>query len=206
MKKVNWTGYIFIINNYPSSPIPWLLAQTSGRPLIRSVCLLSPQTLLNSIRTYCNKFVFEYRRIEGVTLCYTTNEVADVWFWWCDTWRDSGRRLIFFQIKHILIRDTWRDDVSGDQIMSQRIRGHRLTHHNLPFQANTLHSIDSKHIPGLVNQYLIHLRYQAGHDLKRELGHRPRPRPLHQSWTRYLARWWMYLAITKWVSAFIDIV
>ena len=42
-------------------------------------------------------------------------------------------------------------DVSGDQIMSQRIRGHRLTHHNLPFQANTLHSIDSKHI--LVNQY-----------------------------------------------------
>ena len=43
----------------------------------------------------------------------------------------------FFQIKHILIRDTWRDDVSGDQIMSQRIRGHRLTHHNLHFQANT---------------------------------------------------------------------
>ena len=42
--------------------------------------------------------------------------------------------IFFFQIKHILIRDTWRDDVSGDQIMSQRIRGHRLTH---PFQANT---------------------------------------------------------------------
>ena len=48
-----------------------------------------------------------------------------------------GDNFFFFQIKHILIRDTWRDDVSGDQIMSQRIRGHRLTHHNLPFQANT---------------------------------------------------------------------
>ena len=47
------------------------------------------------------------------------------------------RTFNFFQIKHIFIRDTWRDDISGDQIMSQRIRGHRLTHHNLPFQANT---------------------------------------------------------------------
>ena len=32
-----------------------------------------------------------------------------------------GDVFFFFQIKHILIRDTWRDDVSSDHKMSKRI-------------------------------------------------------------------------------------